>query len=88
MTQPMIIFDVNETLLDLETMTPIFERIFGDELAMRVWFANLILYSQALTLARAYAPFADIGAAVLQMPANIRRVRARRALPRRAQPPR
>jgi hypothetical protein len=42
---------------------------------MRVWFANLILYSEALTLARAYAPFADIGAAVLQMPANIGRVR-------------
>jgi 2-haloacid dehalogenase len=45
---PMIVFDVNETLLDLETMTPIFERIFREPLAMRLWFANLILYSEAL----------------------------------------
>jgi 2-haloacid dehalogenase len=79
MKQPMIIFDVNETLLDLETMTPIFERIFGDKLAMRIWFANLILYSEALTLAHAYVPFTDIGAAVLQMLANIRRVRVTEA---------
>ena len=26
---PLIVFDVNETLLDLATMEPIFERIFG-----------------------------------------------------------
>ena len=25
---PLIVFDVNETLLDLETMSPTFERIF------------------------------------------------------------
>jgi 2-haloacid dehalogenase len=40
---PLIVFDVNETLLDLETMVPIFERIFGEKLAMRLWFANLIM---------------------------------------------
>ena len=28
--RPMIVFDVNETLLDLETMAPVFERIFRD----------------------------------------------------------
>jgi hypothetical protein len=33
---PMIVFDVNETLLDLDTMTPIFERIFHEPLAMRL----------------------------------------------------
>ena len=37
---PLIVFDVNETLLDLETMEPTFERIFGDKSAMRLWFAN------------------------------------------------
>ena len=62
---PLVVFDVNETLLDLETMTPIFERIFRQKEAMRLWFANLILYSEALTLARAYVPFTDIGGAVL-----------------------
>ena len=29
--RPLIVFDVNETLLDLQTMEPIFERIFGEQ---------------------------------------------------------
>jgi 2-haloacid dehalogenase len=65
--RPLIVFDVNETLLDLGTMEPIFERIFGDRNAMRLWFANLILYSAALTVAGVYVPFTDIGAAVMKM---------------------
>jgi len=71
---PYIVFDVNETLLDLETLQPIFQRIFGDKLAMRLWFANLILYSTALTAAKVYAPFTDIGGAVMKMLADIRGV--------------
>jgi 2-haloacid dehalogenase len=69
---PLIVFDVNETLLDLGTMEPTFERIFGDKNAMRLWFANLILYSAALTIAGVYVPFTDIGAAVMKMLANTR----------------
>jgi 2-haloacid dehalogenase len=69
--KPLIVFDVNETLVDLEGVTPIFERIFGQKIAMRLWFANLILYSQSLTQAGVYVPFTDIGAAVLQMLANV-----------------
>jgi len=34
--RPLIVFDVNETLLDLQTMDPIFERIFGGKEAMRL----------------------------------------------------
>jgi 2-haloacid dehalogenase len=37
----LIVFDVNETLLDLETLTPTFERVLGDAVAMRLWFAKL-----------------------------------------------
>jgi 2-haloacid dehalogenase len=69
---PLIVFDVNETLLDLESVTPIFTRIFGDGAMMRLWFADLILYSEALTLAGVYVPFTDIGAAVLTMLAKTR----------------
>jgi 2-haloacid dehalogenase len=68
--RPLIVFDVNETLLDLETMAPIFERIFHDRGAMRLWFANLILYSCALTVADTYVPFTEIGGAVMQMLAS------------------
>jgi 2-haloacid dehalogenase len=69
---PLIVFDVNETLLDLETMAPTFERIFADKSAMRLWFSNLILYSAALTVAGRYVPFTDIAAAVMKMLADTR----------------
>ena len=72
---PLIVFDVNETLLDLQTVSPLFERVFGHKSALQLWFANLILYSEALTLARDYVPFTEIGAAVLQMLADTRGVR-------------
>jgi 2-haloacid dehalogenase len=68
---PLIVFDVNETLLDLETMNPTFERIFHDKSAMRLWFANLIMYSAALTVAGCYVPFTDIGGAVMKMMADV-----------------
>ncbi len=74
-TRPLIVFDVNETLLDLETMQPTFERIFGDKSAMRLWFADLILYSAALTVAGCYVPFTDIGAAVMKMLADTRGIK-------------
>ena len=67
-----IVFDVNETLLDLESLVPTFERIFGERSALRSWFAQLILYSEALTLAGTYVPFTDIGGAVLKMVATTR----------------
>jgi 2-haloacid dehalogenase len=72
---PLIVFDVNETLLDLETMEPTFQRIFGDKTAMRLWFANLIMYSAALTVAGCYVPFTDIGAAVMKMLADTRGIK-------------
>src|ERR1700676_4329284 len=72
---PLIVFYVNETLLDLETMEPTFERIFGDKSAMRLWFANLIMYSAALTVADSYVPFTDIGSAVMKMLADTRGIK-------------
>src|SRR5712671_3860761 len=72
---PLIVFDVNETLLDLQTMEPTFARIFGDKSAMRLWFSNLILYTAALTVAGCYVPFTDIGAAVMKMLADTRGIK-------------
>jgi 2-haloacid dehalogenase len=72
---PLIVFDVNETLLDLTTLEPTFERIFRDKGALRLWFANLILYSSALTVAGCYVPFTDLGSAVMKMLADARGIR-------------
>jgi len=72
---PLIVFDVNETLLDLRTMEPTFQRIFDDKSAMRLWFANLVLYSVVLTLAGSYVSFTDIGSAVMKMLADTRGIK-------------
>jgi 2-haloacid dehalogenase len=42
---------------------------------MRLWFANLIMYSAALTVAGCYVPFTDIGAAVMKMLADTRGIK-------------
>src|SRR5580658_9349800 len=61
-----IVFDCNESILDLTTIAPVFQRLFGAPGAMRLWFRELITYSQALTIADVYVPFTDIGSAVLE----------------------
>lgn len=74
MHERVIVFDVNETLLDIEILNPFFERTFGDARVMRQWFAELILYSQALTLSGNYLPFGQLAVAALKMVAEIRNV--------------
>ncbi|WP_022707819.1 haloacid dehalogenase type II [Paracoccus zeaxanthinifaciens] len=70
--RPVLVFDVNETLLDLETLSPVFDRIFGDPAIMRDWFAQLVLYSQSLTLAGIEGDFAQLAGGVLRMMGRIR----------------
>ena len=65
-----IVFDVNETLLDIMTLEPLFERVFGNASFMREWFAELILYSQTITLSGFYTPFGELAAGTLQMVAS------------------
>lgn len=69
-----LIFDVNETLLDIESLTPVFEEIYSEPTAMREWFAQLVLYSMTLTLANRYVDFVTLGRAVAEMLAEIRGV--------------
>ncbi len=69
-----LVFDVNETLLDIESLGPHFERIFGDANVLRTWFGELVTYSMTLTLSGYYVDFFALGRAVLQMVATIRDV--------------
>ncbi|AOM00969.1 haloacid dehalogenase type II [Cobetia marina] len=69
-----LVFDVNETLLDITTLSPLFGRVFGDEGVLREWFAQLVLYSQTMTLAHRYTPFGELGVGVLKMVADIHQV--------------
>lgn len=62
-----LVFDVNETLLDIEYISPVFERVFNDRKIMREWFNQLILYSDAVTLSGPYVTFFDLGQGILKM---------------------
>jgi 2-haloacid dehalogenase len=67
-----IVFDVNETLLDIGALEPHFGRAFGDALVLREWFSTVLLYSEVATLAGPYSDFGAIGGAALDMTAASR----------------
>ncbi|PKG34526.1 haloacid dehalogenase type II [Psychrobacter sp. Sarcosine-3u-12] len=69
-----IVFDVNETLLDITTLEPLFARLFDDKQILREWFAQLVLYSQTMTLSGLYTPFGELGVDALQMTADIHEI--------------
>ena len=69
-----IVFDVNETLIDIDTLAPLFTRVFDNEKILREWFAQLVLYSQAMTLSGLYTPFGELGIGALRMTADIHNV--------------
>lgn len=69
-----IVFDVNETLLDINTLAPLFTRVFGDGDVLREWFAQLVLYSQTMTLSGLYTPFGELGIGALRMMADIHQI--------------
>lgn len=69
-----IVFDVNETLLDITVLEPLFERTFNDRSVLREWFAQLILYSQTMTLSGLYVPFGEMAVGSLRMVASIHSV--------------
>ena len=62
-----IVFDVNETLLDVQTLSPYFEHMFGDKHALKEWFSLLLLHSEAATLAGPYFDFGTLAGATLDM---------------------
>lgn len=68
------VFDVNETLLDIESIAPLFQRLFGDPKVLREWFGQLILYSDAISLSGPYTTFFTLGQGILKMLGSIHNV--------------
>lgn len=67
-TRPKILlFDVNETLLDLAPLKEKVAEVLLDPRAPRLWFATMLQYSVAATVSGQYFAFPEIGAAVLRM---------------------
>lgn len=70
-----LVFDVNETMLDITALEPHFARAFGDGQVLREWFSTLLFYSNVVTQAGPYADFSAVAGAVLDMVAETRGVR-------------
>jgi 2-haloacid dehalogenase len=67
-----LLFDVNETLLDLSALDEPFTDFFGDRDARRTWFQSVLTTAMAVTAADGYFSFADIGAAAIAQLAEAR----------------
>lgn len=61
-----IVFDVNETLLDLRGLDPVFERLFGSAAVRDEWFAQLLQSALVSTITGPYIDFGTIGMAALE----------------------
>ncbi len=74
-TRPdVLVFDVNETLIDIEALTPYFTEVFGDAGVLREWFGQLVTYSMTVTVSDRYVDFFLLGQSVLRMIAAYRGV--------------
>lgn len=60
-----LVFDVNETLLDLAALDPLFERYLGSAAQRKTWFADMLISAMTLNHLDHYASFAEIGRACL-----------------------
>ena len=66
----LLIFDVNETLIDLDQLKKATNKALGSSKAFDFWFAQLLEFSSVETLIGSYRDFGEIGAAVFRMTAQ------------------
>ena len=69
-----IVFDVNETLLDVGALDPFFGRIFGEVAARREWFGQMLQSAFVSTITGTYRDFGTLGMSALTMVAQRRGV--------------
>lgn len=65
-----LVFDVNETLLDVGALDPFFTRMFGDATARREWFGQMLQSAFVSTITHTYRDFGALGMAALAMVAD------------------
>src|ERR687898_2125248 len=61
------VFDVNETLLDLAALDPLFERSFGDASVRQLWFTQKLQSAFVSNITDAYVTFGEAAGAALGM---------------------
>ncbi len=72
--KPLLIFDVNETLLSVDALQSEFSRVFGDPHVLKEWFDAVVLYSQTATLIDDYEDFSTLADQAIDMVASAREV--------------
>lgn len=71
MTRDTILFDINETVLDLSPLKPKFEATLGDAAIASTWFAMLLHGSTVCALTGVKTGFADLGGLTLDRLASL-----------------
>ncbi|TGE09480.1 haloacid dehalogenase type II [Hymenobacter fodinae] len=66
-----LLFDVNETLLDMSKLKLAVPKAFGNKHAFKQWFGLLLQYSLVDTVTGTYHSFPDIAEAALDMTADM-----------------
>lgn len=66
MPRRVIVFDVNETLLDLASLDAPFREVFGDARARGQWFAQLLSLAMTATIVEDYRDFSALARAALE----------------------
>ncbi|RPD49431.1 haloacid dehalogenase type II [Hymenobacter sediminis] len=66
-----LLFDVNETLLDMGPLKRAVPKAFGNKHAFKQWFGLLLQYSLVDTVTGSYHSFPDIAEAALDMTADM-----------------
>ena len=70
-----LVFDVNETLLDLSALDPHFQRVFGDAAVRVEWFQTMLQSAFLTTITGPYKPFGEHFRAALAITALRRDLR-------------
>jgi 2-haloacid dehalogenase len=74
MPKRVIVFDVNETLLDLRALKPQFQRVFDDGEVLYQWFGQVLQSALLTAVTGPYSDFGKVGRAALEMVAGRRGV--------------
>ncbi len=69
-----LLFDVNESLLDLRALLPQFERLFGDGQVLYQWFGQVLQSAMLTVITDAYSDFGKVARSALDMVAARRGV--------------
>jgi 2-haloacid dehalogenase len=69
-SKPVLVFDVNETLLDMTPLKKAVNALLNEEQGFRIWFGMLLHYSTVSNSINEYYNFTTIAAATLDMAAT------------------